>query len=48
MTRKGFASVSDFRGLLAVPVDTEGAAYQRAGYVNALEKAMATYGSLRT
>lgn len=35
------------RGLLAVPADTDADAYERAGYVNALEKAKATYGSLR-
>ena len=47
MARKGFVSVDEFRGLLALPQDVEGAAYQRAGYVSALEKAMSTYGSLR-
>ncbi|HHT13127.1 MAG TPA: diguanylate cyclase, partial [Propionibacterium sp.] len=35
------------RGLLAVPADAAADAYERAGYVSALEKAKATYGSLR-
>src|ERR1700685_2964661 len=33
MARKGFATVADARGLLAVPGDTDRAAYARAGYV---------------
>lgn len=32
------------RGLLAVPADAQADAYERAGYVAALEKAKATYG----
>jgi len=39
MTRKGYASVGDLRGLLAVPADTDQAAYERAGYVRALRGA---------
>jgi dihydroorotate dehydrogenase (fumarate) len=39
MTRKGFAGVGDFRGMLAVPADADGAGYERAGYVSALRKA---------
>ena len=35
------------RGLLAVPKDAPADAYERAGYVSALEKAKSTYGSLR-
>lgn len=35
------------RGLLAVPGDVAADAYERAGYVSALEKAKSTYGSLR-
>ena len=46
MRVKGYADVADFRGLLAVPADAEGDAYQRAGYVAALNKAKETYGSL--
>jgi dihydroorotate dehydrogenase (fumarate) len=39
MSRKGFSAVSDVRGLLAVPPDTDQAAYERAGYVDALRAA---------
>ena len=35
------------RGLLAVPADAPADAYERAGYVSALQKAKVTYGSLR-
>lgn len=35
------------RGMLAVPAETSASAYERAGYVSALEKAKSTYGSLR-
>ncbi len=47
MRRRGYASVGEFRGLLAVPADVDGASYLRAGYVAALEKARRVYGSLR-
>ncbi len=39
MTRKGFTAVGEVRGLLAVPADTDEAAYERAGYVGALREA---------
>jgi dihydroorotate dehydrogenase (fumarate) len=39
MARKGYASVSELRGLLAVPAGTNQAAYERAGYVRALRGA---------
>jgi dihydroorotate dehydrogenase (fumarate) len=39
LTRKGFASVGDARGLLAVPADADEAGYERAGYVSAMRKA---------
>jgi dihydroorotate dehydrogenase (fumarate) len=39
MARKGFASVGEFRGMLAVPTGTDEVAYQRAGYVRALRAA---------
>jgi dihydroorotate dehydrogenase (fumarate) len=39
MTRKGFASVDDLRGMLAVPADADQAAYERAGYVRAMRDA---------
>jgi dihydroorotate dehydrogenase (fumarate) len=41
MTRKGFRSLGELRGLLAVPAGTSGAAYERAGYVRALRAANA-------
>ncbi|MDO5678140.1 MAG: dihydroorotate dehydrogenase-like protein [Propionibacteriaceae bacterium] len=40
-------SLEKARGLLAVPDDAAADVYERAGYVSALEKAKATYGSLR-
>ncbi|EWT01349.1 hypothetical protein N865_08480 [Intrasporangium oryzae NRRL B-24470] len=46
MERKGFASLADVRGRLAVPRDADPTAYERAGYVAALERGRATYGSL--
>ena len=46
MRRKGFATPEDFRGLLAVPVGVDQSVYERAGYVEALEKARTTYGDL--
>lgn len=39
LARKGFASVGEARGLLAVPPGTDEAAYQRGGYVTALREA---------
>ena len=47
MTGKGFASVDEFRGRLAVPSEAEANAYARSGYLAALEKAQLTYGSLQ-
>ena len=47
MARKGFASVDDLRGLLAVPLGTDATAYERSAYVSALEGARRTYGDLR-
>jgi dihydroorotate dehydrogenase (fumarate) len=44
MGRKGFGTVSDFRGLLSVPVGTDEAAYERAAYVTALDAANTHYG----
>jgi dihydroorotate dehydrogenase (fumarate) len=46
MARKGFSSVSEFRGLLAVPAGTDRERYARSGYVAALERAKGVYGSL--
>jgi dihydroorotate dehydrogenase (fumarate) len=39
MQRKQFGSVSEFRGLLAVPADADETIYERAGYVSALREA---------
>jgi dihydroorotate dehydrogenase (fumarate) len=45
MARKGFRSVDQVRGMLAVPVDTDQAAYERAGYVSGLRAAnVGAYG----
>jgi dihydroorotate dehydrogenase (fumarate) len=39
MARKGYASVGNLRGILAVPDGTDQAAYERAGYVRAIRDA---------
>ena len=39
MARKGFATVDELRGILAVPPGTDEAAHERAGYVSALREA---------
>jgi dihydroorotate dehydrogenase (fumarate) len=44
MKRKGFGSVAEFRGMLSVPAGTDQAAYERAGYVTALQAANAYTG----
>lgn len=44
MTRKGYATPEQFRGLLAVPADAHEAAYERAGYVATLAQGQRTYG----
>jgi dihydroorotate dehydrogenase (fumarate) len=46
LRRKGFDAVSDVRGLLAVPPGVDEEAYERAGYVAALDAARNVYGSL--
>lgn len=46
MRRKGFASVDEVRGRLAVPAGADATAYERAGYVAALEQAREFYGDL--
>ena len=46
MGRKGFTSVDQVRGILAVPAEADTTGYERAGYLAALEQARATYGSL--
>jgi dihydroorotate dehydrogenase (fumarate) len=45
MDRKGFTSVDELRGILAVAPGTDEAAHERAGYVSALRAAnSSTYG----
>jgi dihydroorotate dehydrogenase (fumarate) len=46
MRRKGFTSLEEVRGRLAVPRHADATAYERAGYVAALEHGRAAYGSL--
>jgi len=46
LDRKGFSGVDAIRGLLAVPAEAEPNAYERAGYVAALERAKRQYGAL--
>ena len=41
MTRKGFATVAEPRGMLAVPAGSDDVAPGRAGYVDALQRATA-------
>jgi dihydroorotate dehydrogenase (fumarate) len=41
MSRKGFESVAEFRGLFAVPSDADAAAYERSSYVTAMRAANA-------
>jgi len=44
LKRKGFSGVDDVRGLLAVPAGDHGSAFERAGYLTAIEEATRTYG----
>lgn len=44
MERKGFGSVDDLRGLLAVPAGTDGSDFGRSGYLHAIEEATRTFG----
>jgi dihydroorotate dehydrogenase (fumarate) len=46
LSRKGFSSAAQARGLLAVPADVDSASYERAGYVAALQESHGTYGQL--
>jgi dihydroorotate dehydrogenase (fumarate) len=39
MTRKELRSVNELRGMLSVPADADGTAYERAGYVTAMRAA---------
>lgn len=42
----GYRSVDELRGLLAIPVGVDEDSFERHGYLEALQKAKATYGSL--
>lgn len=46
LERKGFAGVDSVRGMLSIPAGADATAYERAGYVSALEKAKQQYGAL--
>ena len=46
LRRKRFDSVGEARARLAVPAHVDADAYQRAGYVAALDAARRTYGEL--
>jgi dihydroorotate dehydrogenase (fumarate) len=43
MERKGFTTLEQVRGMLAVPTDADGADYERAGYVAAMQAANAAH-----
>jgi dihydroorotate dehydrogenase (fumarate) len=45
LKRKGFSTVDEVRGLLAVPAGAHGSVFDRAGYLTAIEEATRTYGS---
>jgi dihydroorotate dehydrogenase (fumarate) len=44
MERKGFESVDDLRGMLAVPADADGSDFGRAGYLHAIQEATRSFG----
>ena len=46
LERKGFASVAEARGLLALPADGDPDAAERGGYGAAIQAAKARYGTL--
>lgn len=46
LSRKGFQSVDEVRGRLAVPPEADPNSYERAGYVAALQRGRDTYSSL--
>jgi hypothetical protein len=39
MTRKGFATLDQLRGLLSVPTGTDEGVHERLGYVSAMREA---------
>ena len=44
MVRKGYTTVGEVRGILAVPAGTDGTAYERAGYFRAMRAANMAHG----
>lgn len=46
LDRKGLRDLDQVRGMLAIPSDVDQTAYERAGYVAALEKAKQVYGAV--
>jgi hypothetical protein len=44
MARKGYPSVAGVRGMLALPAGIDEAAYERAGYVRAMQAANSSRG----
>lgn len=46
MVRKGFSSLDNVRGLLALPPITDATGLERSGYLSAIERAKQRYGSL--
>jgi hypothetical protein len=44
LDRKGFSSLDQVRGILSVPAATDGAAYERSGYLAAMRRASVLYG----
>lgn len=46
LERKGYASVAEARGVLAVGADVDASAYERAGYVRALREAQGRYAPI--
>lgn len=46
LARKGFAGVDEARGWLSLPREVDPTAYERAGYVAALERAREAYGGV--
>jgi dihydroorotate dehydrogenase (fumarate) len=44
LARKGFTALDQVRGILSVPPTTDGAAYERSGYLAAIRQATGRYG----
>ncbi|WP_127509196.1 dihydroorotate dehydrogenase-like protein [Actinoplanes solisilvae] len=48
MGRKGFTAVGQVRGRLSLPYTVDGPAYERAGYLAAIQQATSRFGTIRT